>query len=65
MKLVINLQCEDDDQLHNMRLHVFPDVGMQLREAVSYYSRVISPENYMDSLKTSCRNYFNTMSYLR
>ena len=62
MKLVMSLQCQDDDQLRNLRLHVFAYVGMQLREAASHYSRVIPPENYMDSLKTSCQNYFNTVS---
>ena len=62
MKLVMSLQCHDDDQLRNLRLHVFAYVGMQLREAASHYSRVIPPENYMDSLKTSCQNYFNTVS---
>ena len=62
MKLVMSLQCEDDDQLHNLRLQVFAYVGMQLMEAASHYSEVIPPENYMDSLKTSCQNHFNTVS---
>ena len=62
MKLFMSLQCQDDDQLHNLKLHVFAYVSMQLREAASHYSRVILPEIYMGRLKTSCRNYFNTGS---
>ena len=30
MKLVVSLQCQDDDQLHNLRLHVLAYVSMQL-----------------------------------
>ena len=63
MKLILSLRADDDDHLSNFKLHVFAYVGMQLREAESFYSQVHPPDqNYLACLKKSCQLYFNSVS---
>ena len=62
MNLVVALKRDADDENDNLRLHVFSFMGVQLRVAVSWFSRVDPPENYLEALKESCRLYFNCNS---
>ena len=43
-------------------LHVFSFIGVQLREAVSLFSRDDPPDDYLKALKQSCQLYFNCHS---
>ena len=64
MHLVVALKWDDDNENDNLRLHVFSFLGVQLREAVSLFSRVDPPEDYLEALKQSCQLYFNCHSLI-
>ena len=62
MHLVVALKQDDDKENDNLKLCVFSFLGVQLREAVSLFSRVDPPEDYLEALKQSCQLYFNCHS---
>lgn len=58
MKLVTALELENDQPVHQFALHVFAVVGLNLRDAVSIFSRVKVTDEEVIKLKEVSMRYF-------
>ena len=58
MKLVTSLALLDDQPSHLFQLHTFAVIGLNLRDAVSLFSRIKITHDELISLKNVSHNYF-------
>ncbi|KAK2562638.1 hypothetical protein P5673_014329 [Acropora cervicornis] len=58
MSIVEGVTMDDDQQSHTFKLHVFAYTGINLRDAVSLFSRVTISSEQIQSLSEVCSNFF-------
>lgn len=58
MSIIQNLRTDSDHQSHTFQLHVFAFTAINLRDAVSLFSRVSLSNEQVQSLQQVCSNYF-------
>ena len=58
MSIVEGVTMDDDQQSHTFKLHVFAYTGINLRDAVSLFSRVTISSEQIRSLCEVCSNFF-------
>ena len=64
MRLINCLTSPDDSQEAKLRLATLAFCCVELRDAVSMFSRVVVNKEVLDELKTCCRQFFNAVSLL-
>ncbi|CAH3167592.1 unnamed protein product, partial [Porites evermanni] len=62
MSIVKNLRMDSDQRSHTFQLHVFAHIAINLRDAVSLFSRVSISNEQVLSLQQFCSNYYRTTS---
>ena len=62
MSIVKNLRMDSDQRSHNFWLHVFAHIAINLRDAVSFFSRVSISNKQVLSLQQFCSNYYRATS---
>lgn len=55
---------EDDSPQQQLQICTFAFIGLQLRDAISRFSRVTITEGVLQEIKDSCKMYFNAYSLL-
>lgn len=58
MSIVRNLKTDSDQKCHTFQLHVFAYTTINLRDAVSLFSRVSLSNEQVQSIQKVCSNYF-------
>ena len=58
MSIVRNLKTDSDQKCHTFQLHVFAYTAIDLRDAVSLFSRVSLSNEQVQSLQKVCSNFF-------
>ena len=58
MSIVQNLKMDSDQRSHTLKLHVFAFTAINLRDAVSFFSRVSLSNEQVLSLQQFCSNYY-------
>lgn len=59
MILIKVISCDEDDFINRLQFCVFVYVGLQLRDFVSRFSRVIVDKIVVGEFSEFCRKYFN------
>ena len=62
LSTVKNLRMDPDQRSHTFQLHVFAHIAVNLRDAVSLFSRVSVSNEQVLSLKRFCSNYYRATS---
>ena len=58
MYIVESLKTDEDQNVHTFKLHVFVYTGLNLRDSVSLFSRILMSSEQVQSLSQVCSNYF-------
>ena len=64
MSIVEGVTIDDDQQSHTFKLHVFAYTGINLRDAISLFSRVTISNEQNQSLCEVCSNFFRATNLL-
>ena len=62
MSIVKNLRMDSDQRSHTFQSHVFAHIAINLRDAVSLFSRVSISNEQVLSLQQFCSNYYRATS---
>ena len=65
MSIVKNLRMDSDQRSHTFQSHVFAHIAINLRDAVSLFSRVSISNEQVLSLQQFCSNYYRATSLFR
>lgn len=58
MSIVQNLKMDSDQRSHTLELHMFAFTAINLRDAVSFFSRVSLSNEQLLGLQQFCSNYY-------
>ena len=58
MKLIHAIKSRDDDKRSSFKVHILAFTAINLRDAVSYFNRHSLTDEELQSLQTSCTNFF-------
>ena len=62
MSVVTAISCDDDRPVHKLQICAFAFIGLQLRDSISRFTRVIITDSVLEEMKVSCKKYFNACS---